>query len=103
MQFDQLKRREFITLIGGAAAAAGPLRLRAQQAGKVWRIGFLSAQSRPAFLGLYAGFQQGMAELGYVEGRDFTGDFRFAEGQYARLPGLATELVGLRVACCLPR
>jgi putative ABC transport system substrate-binding protein len=89
-------RREFITLLGGAAAA-WPLAARAQQPGKVWRIGFLSAQSRPAFLGLYAGFQQGMAELGYVEGRDFTGEFRFAEGQYARLPGLAAELVGLRV------
>jgi ABC-type uncharacterized transport system substrate-binding protein len=91
-----VRRREFITLLGGATAA-WPLAARAQQTSKVWRIGFLSAQSRPVFFELYAGFQQGMRELGYVEGKNFVGEFRFAEGQYARLPGLAMELVGLNV------
>jgi putative ABC transport system substrate-binding protein len=96
MHFDQLKRREFIALVG-AAGIGLPFEVGAQQAGKVWRIGFLSAQSRAAFSELYTGFQQGMRELGYVEGKDFVGEFRFAEGQYARLPDLAAELVALNV------
>jgi hypothetical protein len=86
-----MRRREFITLVGGAAA--WPLAARAQQTGKVWRIG----QSRSVFFELYAGFQQGIRELGYVEGKNFVGEFRFAEGQYARLPSLASELVGSNV------
>ena len=73
MQFDQLKRRQFIALLGGAAAAC-PLSSRAQQAGKVWRIGFLTAVSREAYSRLYAGFQEGMRELGYVEGKDFVSE-----------------------------
>jgi hypothetical protein len=65
-----VKRREFITLLGGAAA--WPLAARTQQAGKVWRIGFLSSQPRATFgASLYAGFERGMRELGYVEGKDF--------------------------------
>jgi hypothetical protein len=91
-----MRRREFITLLGGAAAA-WPLAARAQQAGKVWRIGLLSGASRETFSGLYAGFQQGMRELGYVEGKDFVGETRFADGNYQRLPDLAAELVGLKV------
>ena len=59
-----LRRREFITVLGGAAA--WPLAARAQQAGKVWRIGLLSGASRSAVSGLYDGFVQGMRELGYV-------------------------------------
>ena len=95
MQFDRLRRREFITLIGGAAA--WPIAARAQQAGKVWRIGLLTGVPRETFSGLYAGFQQGMRELGYVEGNDFVSDWRSADGRYERLPDLAAELVRLKV------
>ena len=59
-----MKRREFITLLGGAAAAAWPLAARAQQQGKVWRIGLLSGASNDTYSRLYAGFQLGMRELG---------------------------------------
>ena len=81
-------RRAFITLLGGAAA--WPLAARAQQTGKVWRIGFLSAQPRAGSGSVYAGFQQGMRELGYVEGQDFVSEWRSADGKYERLPELAT-------------
>ena len=96
MQFDQLKRRQFIALLGGAAAA-WPLSLRAQQAGKAWRIGFLTAVSREAYSRLYAGFQEGMRELGYVEGKDFVSEWRSVEGNYERFPELADELARLKV------
>jgi ABC-type uncharacterized transport system substrate-binding protein len=92
-----VKRREVITLLGGAAAA-WPLAARAQQPGKVWRIGFLSAVPRGASgSGLYAGFQQGMRELGYVEGQHFVSEWRSAEGKYERFPELAAELVRLKM------
>jgi ABC-type sugar transport system substrate-binding protein len=73
-----LRRRQFLTLLGGAAA--WPLAARAQQAGKVWRIGFLSSQPRATFgASLYAGFERGMRELGYVEGKDFVSEWRSAD------------------------
>ena len=88
-----MRRRKFIMLLGGAAAA-WPVAARAQQAGKVWRIGFLSSLPRaPIAGGLYGGFQQGMRELGYVEGQDFVSEWRSADGKYERLPELAAELV----------
>ena len=62
-----MKRRAFITLLGGAAV--WPLAARAQQSSKLWRIGFLSAVSRE--LSSHAALEQGMHELGYVEGKDF--------------------------------
>jgi putative ABC transport system substrate-binding protein len=89
------KRREFITLLGGAAA--WPLAARAQQAGKVWRIGLLSGASREPTSSNYEAFLQGMRELGYVEGRDFVMEYRFADGKYERFPELAAELVRLKV------
>jgi putative tryptophan/tyrosine transport system substrate-binding protein len=92
-----MRRREFITLLRGAAMA-WPLPARAQQPGKVWRIGFLSAQPRATSGSrLYAGFQQGMRELGYVEGQHFVSEWRSAEGKYERLPELAAELVRLKM------
>jgi putative ABC transport system substrate-binding protein len=68
-----VRRREFITLLGGAAAA-WPLAARAQQAGKLWRIGFVSAAVRPPALerSLYAGLSHGMRQLGYIEGKDLS-------------------------------
>jgi hypothetical protein len=76
------KRREFITLFGGAAA--WPLSVRAQQAGKVWRIGILTGASPSDFSQLGAAFVQGMRELGYVKG--FVVETRSVEGKYPRLP-----------------
>jgi putative tryptophan/tyrosine transport system substrate-binding protein len=90
-----VRRREFITLLGGAAA--WPLAARAQQTGKVWRIGFLSGASRESFSRLYAGFQLGMRELGYVEGKEFVSETHVADGNYDRLPALAAELVRSKV------
>jgi putative tryptophan/tyrosine transport system substrate-binding protein len=90
-----MRRREFIALIG--AAAAWPLTARAQQTANVWRIGFLSAVARSAASGSYASFVQGMRELGHVEGKDFVIEWRSVEGKYERFPELAAELVRLKV------
>jgi putative ABC transport system substrate-binding protein len=91
-----MKRREFIALIGGAAAA-WPLVSRAEQATKVWRIGFLAGAPREANSRNYASFVEGMRELGYVENKDFVIETRSANGQYERFPELARELIGLKV------
>ena len=90
-----MRRREFITLIGGAAV--WPLAARAQQGGKVWRIGLLSGTSPEGASPNYDAFLQGMRELGYAEGRDFILEARFAGGRYERFPELASELVRLKV------
>jgi putative ABC transport system substrate-binding protein len=95
-----MRRRDFIAGLGGAVAA-WPLAARAQQAGKVWRIGFLAAGQRPVSFddeaGQYGGFPQGMRELGHVEGKDFIIEWRFAEGRPELYPGLAAELVRAQV------
>ena len=96
MQFDQLKRREFITPLGGASAA-WPLGARAQQPGKVWRIGLLSGTSRSAASGLYDAFVEGMREHGYVDGKDYAIEWRSAEESYERIPEIAAEFVRLKV------
>ena len=97
MQSVELKRRAFITLLGGAAAM--PLAARAQQGGKLWRIGYLSGIARPPSLqaSYFGGFLEGMRELGYIEGRDYLVEWRFADGHYERFPDLAAELVRLKV------
>jgi putative ABC transport system substrate-binding protein len=84
-------------MAGGLLAA--PLAAEAQQAGKVWRIGFLSpsVSADLRLQGLLQAFRQGLSELGYVEGRNVAMELRWAEGKYDRLPGLARELVGLRM------
>jgi putative tryptophan/tyrosine transport system substrate-binding protein len=88
-------RREFITLLGGAAAA-WPLVARAQRPAMPV-IGFLSSLSAPVTSKRIASFGQGLSETGYVAGRDFTIEQRLAEGQYERLPELAADLVSRRV------
>src|SRR5215469_6109999 len=91
-----MRRREFISLLG-ASAAAWPVAAHAQQA-TTPLIGFLSSRSPNESEALVAAFRQGLAEIGYVEGQNANIAFRWAEGQYDRLPQLTAELVKTQVA-----
>ena len=91
-----MRRREFIALVGGAAAS-WPLAVRAQQAGKIPRIGLLSPFS-PADTALWhKAFLRGLRDLGWVDGKNIAIEYRFAEGRNDRLPGIIDELVRLKV------
>src|SRR5262245_24724926 len=92
-----MKRRAFITLLGGAAAG-WPLAARAQPL-KVARIGFLGLVSPSSQASRVAAFRAGLRDLGWIEGRNLLIEFRWAEGNYDRLPALAEELLRLNIEC----
>ncbi len=94
-----MNRRRKLIIALGVGVLAAPLDLFAQQQGKSWRVGFLSPRRRPVSLhsDIYKAFSNGMRELGYVEGKNLVLEWRFAGDKVERLPGLAAELVQLKV------
>ena len=95
MQFDRLKRREFITLIGGAAA--WPLAARAQrQPAPV--IGYLSSLTQVDSVHFDAAFRRGLSEMDYVEGQTVSIEYRWITDRYSPLPAMAADLVRRQVA-----
>src|SRR5262249_19877878 len=96
-----IKRRDFITLLGGAAAA-WPLAARAQhQPAKPARLGYIWIGPKESEHSTRDGLRQGLRDLGYVEGRDYILEERYAESQPDRLPGIVAELLELKVTLFL--
>jgi ABC-type uncharacterized transport system substrate-binding protein len=91
-----MNRRAFITLISGAVAA-WPLGTRAQQPGKMYRIGFLGNSTAALEGSLVGSLREGLRDLGYVEGQNILIEYRWAEGQYEQFPALIAELLAQRV------
>jgi putative ABC transport system substrate-binding protein len=91
-----MRRREFITLLGGAAAA-WPIGARAQRL-KMPVVGFLNGGTPEGYVPYVTGFIHGLSEIGYVENKNVTMDYRWAKGQYDRLQAMAADLVRLKVA-----
>ena len=90
-----MKRRAFITLVGGAAG--WPLAAGAQQAGKIHRVGFLGSATAAGSAKPVQSLRSGLREFGYVEGANIAMEFQWAEGTYERLPRLAAELIATNV------
>src|SRR5262245_62389900 len=91
-----MRRREFITLLSGAAAA-WPIAARAQQAGKLRTIGFMGSYTPSAVSQWTAAFVRRLGELGWIEARTIAIEYRWAEGREERFAGIAAEFVRLKV------
>jgi putative ABC transport system substrate-binding protein len=91
-----MRRREFLPMLGGATVA-WPLTVRAQQTGRVHRIGFLGSATAAGSTKAVESFRTGLREFGYVEGQNVVIEFRWAEERYDRLPQLVRELIATRV------
>jgi len=95
-----MKRRGFITLVGGAVVASSTL-LRGQES-RPARLGYIWIGSKGSEHSTRDGMRQGLRDLGYVEGRDFVLEERYADSQLDRLPEIVAELVELRARCSVP-
>jgi putative ABC transport system substrate-binding protein len=94
-----IKRREFISLVGGGGLLLSAKVRRAQaQQPAMPVVGFVGSTSPGSLRDAVAAFHRGLTEIGYVEGQNVAIEYRWAEGQYDRLPGLAADLVGRQVA-----
>src|SRR2546423_5712014 len=94
-----IRRREFVSLLGGAAAA-WPIAARAQQP-RIPMIGTLYNVSATEWEGNMAAFRRGLGEMGFFEGRNVAIEYRWSDGQSERLPAMAAELIGRKVAVIL--
>jgi ABC-type uncharacterized transport system substrate-binding protein len=92
-----MRRRELITLLGGAAAAL-PLSVHAQQSSTIPVVGFLHSGSQAPYAEMVSAFRKGLSETGFDDGRNVVIEYRWADGHYDRLPALADELVKRRIA-----
>ncbi len=101
MTFDLLNRRKLLAALGGATA--WPLAARAQQGGKIYRIGILEPLPATRNTANLDGLRKGLRNLGYVEGQNLVIEYRSADGRALRFPDLASELVGLNVDLILAR
>src|SRR5436190_18556051 len=99
---NSMRRREFITLLGGAAVA-WPIGARAQQVEKIYRIGILEPIPAARNAANLDALRKGLRELGYVEGRNLVIEYRSADGRAERFPDLAVELVRLKVDLIVTR
>src|SRR5262249_60400246 len=95
MQFGQMRRRDFITLIG--SATTWPLSARAQQPGKLPTIGFLGASTSSAWSRWSAAFVRRLGELGWTDGRTVAIEYRWADGRNERFSEIAAEFIRLKV------
>jgi putative ABC transport system substrate-binding protein len=93
----KMRRRQFITLLGGGAAAAWPLAAGAQQPGKLPTIGFMGASTPAGQSDMVAALVQRLRELGWIEGRTIAIEYRWAEGRDERYSEIAAEFVRLKV------
>jgi putative ABC transport system substrate-binding protein len=98
-----IKRREFMSLLGGAAAAGWHFAARAQQPGKVYRIGMLETISEALNAANLAAFRKSLRDLGYVEGQNLFIEYRSADGRAERFPEMAVQLVGSAVDLIVTR